>query len=212
MKELSSSTITNIESSFHEQRLTIPSLPLDGFWKPRKSEAHLAECQDGPNKVLGQISNLSSFKSRRKGGRVYPLGKRPIPTAFDLLNQTLANGRGFTKMTLFHCHSPATGTDIFHGRQFILAHMGVINLGGATETALACIPTGVAQMPRLLRYRATILTSVCHKCTPFPRKAIPIQAKRSDFINTRVITNWKKSRRPSTLLFKLPFNFVTYLI
>ncbi len=85
-------------------------------------------------------------------------------------------------MTLFHSHSPATGTDIFHGRQFILAHMGGINLGGAAETALACIPTRVAQMPRLLRYRATILTSICHETTPFLRKAIPIQAKRMDFI------------------------------
>ena len=114
-------------------------------------------------------------------------------------------------MTLFHSHSPATGTDIFHGRQLVLAHMGGINLGGATETALARIPTGVAQMPRLLRYRATILTSICHESTPFPGKAIPIQAKRSDFIITRLITKWKKSRKPSTLLFKLP-NFATYLI
>jgi hypothetical protein len=114
-------------------------------------------------------------------------------------------------MTLFHSHSPATGTDIFHGRQFILAHMGGIDLGGATETALACIPTGVAQMPRLLRYSATILASICHASSPFPRKAISIKAKRSDFIIKRITTKWKKSRKPSTLLFKLP-NFGTYLV
>jgi hypothetical protein len=114
-------------------------------------------------------------------------------------------------MTLFHSHSPATGTDIFHGRQFILTHMGGVNLRGATETALSCIPTRVAQMPWLLRYSAAILTSICHRSSPFPRKAISVQAKRSDFIITQVTTKWKKSRKPPTLLFKLP-NFGTYLI
>jgi hypothetical protein len=115
-------------------------------------------------------------------------------------------------MTLLHSHSSATGTDIFHGCQFILAHMGGINLRSATKTALARIPAGVAQMSRLLRYRTTILTSICHDSTPFHRKAIPIQAKRSDSFITRVTTKWKKSRKPSTLLFKLPLNLATYLI
>jgi hypothetical protein len=96
----------------------------------------------------------------------------------------LANGRGLTKMTLLHGHSSTTGTDIFHRCQFILAYMAGINLGCATKTALARISTGVAQMSRLIRYRATIFTAICHDSTPFSRKAISVQAKRGDFITT----------------------------
>ncbi len=130
---------------------------------------------------MGQISTLVSVKNRRKGGRDHFLGYKALsPVAFDFLDQTLANGRGFTKVPLLHSHSPATGTDIFHRCQFILAHMGGIHFGGATKTALARVPTGVAQMSRLLRYRTTILTTICHHATPFSRKAIPIQAKRGD--------------------------------
>ena len=151
-------------------------------------------------------------KKKKKAARFIPWANAPSLPAFDFLSQNLGNGRGFTKVSLLHCHSSATGTDIFHRCQFIFAHMGGINLRGATKTALARIPTGVAQMSRLLRYRTTILTRICHDSTPFSRKAIPIQAKRGCFIITGVITKWKKSRKPSTLLFNLPFNLATYLI
>jgi hypothetical protein len=85
-------------------------------------------------------------------------------------------------MTFFHGHSPATGTDIFHSCQFILAHMGWINLRGATETALGLISTGIAQMPRFIRYRTTVLAGICHNSSPFYHGAIHIQAKRGKFI------------------------------
>lgn len=85
-------------------------------------------------------------------------------------------------MTLLHSHPPATGTDIFHGCQFIFAHVQGIRLGGATETTFGFVSTRVAQVSRVFSYGTTILTSIGHDSTPFSPKALEVRAERCRFI------------------------------
>lgn len=144
-------------------------------------------CRGGSKWLIqsSQQGKLSlPIKCRKKATGIISRAKALSPAAPNLLGHTLRDGRWFTKMTLFHGHSSTTGADIFHRCQFILAHMARISLGCATKTAFARISTGVAQMSRLIRYCATIFTTICHDSTPFSRKAISVQAKRSDFLTT----------------------------
>jgi hypothetical protein len=70
-------------------------------------------------------------------------------------------------MALLHGNPSASLTDIFHGSQFILAHMLGICLGHTTETAFSLIPTRVTKMTRFISQCTTILTSICHDNPPF---------------------------------------------
>lgn len=71
-------------------------------------------------------------------------------------------------MFLLHGYPAAALTNIFHGRQLVFADMPGIDLGCTTETALGCVPTGVAEVPRSVRNGATILAGVGHMLSSFP--------------------------------------------
>jgi hypothetical protein len=70
-------------------------------------------------------------------------------------------------MLLFHGHPATTIANKFHGRQFILAYMGLIDAGRTTEAAFFCITAGIAQMARLFGNRATAFTCIWHFVSPF---------------------------------------------
>ena len=75
------------------------------------------------------------------------------------------DGGWLAQMALFHGHAAAALTDIFHGAQFIFAHMPGCHTGSSTKTAIGRISAGIAQMSRFVCYCTTILTSMCH-CSP----------------------------------------------
>jgi hypothetical protein len=70
-------------------------------------------------------------------------------------------------MLLLHGYPPAAVADIFHGRQFVFADMGMVNTGSATEAAFFLIAAGIAQMPRLIGHGTTIFACIGHRNPPF---------------------------------------------
>jgi len=69
-------------------------------------------------------------------------------------------------MVLFHGHPAAAPANKFHGCQFILAYMGLINARSPTETAFFFITAGIAQMPRFIGNRAAAFACVSHIDSP----------------------------------------------
>lgn len=80
---------------------------------------------------------------------------------------TLLNRTGLAKVIGLHGDPATTRAGIFHGRQFIPAHVFGIRFGGAAKTALGRISTGIAQMSRFTCNRSAIFTRVCHIFSPF---------------------------------------------
>ena len=78
-------------------------------------------------------------------------------------NVQLADGRRIAEMFVFHGHTATPATYIFHGGQFILAHMGGILIRGAAEAALSRITAGVAQMAGFTGHGNAVGTCIRHK-------------------------------------------------
>jgi hypothetical protein len=70
-------------------------------------------------------------------------------------------------MVLFHGHPAAATANKFHRGQFILAYMGLIDTRGTAEAAIFFITARIAQMPRLIGYRAAAFTCIRHIESPF---------------------------------------------
>jgi hypothetical protein len=92
------------------------------------------------------------------------LVKSPNPAFFQNL---LSDGRGLAKMPGLHSHSAASPTTIFHGCQFVLAHVYGIDLSFTAKTAFGLVSTGVTQVSGRIGHRAAILTSISHDLPPF---------------------------------------------
>jgi hypothetical protein len=69
-------------------------------------------------------------------------------------------------MFVFHGHTATPITCIFHGGQFILAHMRVFCLVRSAKTTIFRLATGVTQMPGRIRNRTTIFTGISHNNVP----------------------------------------------
>jgi hypothetical protein len=65
-------------------------------------------------------------------------------------------------MPFLHGYATASITNIFHGRQFVLANMSTVNLRLAAKAAFRSISTGIAQMTGLRCHGAAAFTGVCH--------------------------------------------------
>jgi len=69
-------------------------------------------------------------------------------------------------MTFFHGHTPASGADVFHGCQFIFAHVNRIDGGCSAKAALGFVAAGTAQMAGLFSHGAARLTGIGHFDSP----------------------------------------------
>jgi hypothetical protein len=69
-------------------------------------------------------------------------------------------------VVFFHGHPAAAAANKFHGSQFILAYMGMINTRGTAEAAIFFIAAGIAQMPRFIGNRAAAFTCISHTDSP----------------------------------------------
>jgi len=74
-------------------------------------------------------------------------------------------------MVLLHGHTATRFTYIFHGGQFIFAHVLGICFGSAAEAAIFRLAARVTQMPRRIRHRTTIFTGIRHNNTSFSMSA-----------------------------------------
>ena len=74
---------------------------------------------------------------------------------FFIFNNRLADGRRLAEMILFHGHTATPITCIFHGGQFILAHMRVFCFVRSAKTTIFRLATGITQMPGRIRNRTT---------------------------------------------------------
>src|SRR4030042_7175772 len=83
------------------------------------------------------------------------------------ISSYLGNGRRFAEMLFFHGHSPASLAHIFHGFDFLTAHVLGIHLGSATKAAFCFVSTRIAQVPRVISNSAAILARISHRITPF---------------------------------------------
>jgi hypothetical protein len=72
-------------------------------------------------------------------------------------------------MAFLHGHPSATVADVFHRRKFVLADMERRGFGGSTKAAIFVITAGVAQVTRIICYRAAIFTCMCHIVAPLKR-------------------------------------------
>jgi hypothetical protein len=74
-------------------------------------------------------------------------------------------------MTFFHGHTPASGADVFHGSQFVFAHVGGIDGGRSAEAALGFVTAWTAQMSGLFSHGAASLTGIGHFFPPVLKDA-----------------------------------------
>jgi hypothetical protein len=78
-----------------------------------------------------------------------------------------SNGLCFAQMPRFHGHTSTTFTDIFHGGQFVFAHMSGIHGRGSAKAALLLVSTRIAEMTGFFRYGAASFTCISHDGSPF---------------------------------------------
>jgi hypothetical protein len=78
----------------------------------------------------------------------------------------LFNGRWAAKVVFLHGYPAAAIADIFHLRQFTLAHMFGLNVGCAAEAALLGISAGVAQVTGRLGHGTAVFTGIGHGLAP----------------------------------------------
>jgi len=74
-------------------------------------------------------------------------------------------------MVLLHGNTATRFTYVFHGRQFIFAHVLGVCFGNTAEAAIFRLAAWVTQMPRLIRNRTTIFTGISHINSSFSMSA-----------------------------------------
>ena len=123
--------------------------PDIGFLNPPVRDSEKKDSQHGERAEHPPMKKKAALPCRRKGF------------------QPLCDGGRFAEMFFLHGDPSAPLAHIFHGTEFLFAH--VFGVGGrrSTEGALALIAARVAQMTRIVRYRTTILAGVSHRLSPF---------------------------------------------
>jgi hypothetical protein len=76
-------------------------------------------------------------------------------------------GLCFAQMTSFHGHTSTAFTNIFHGGQFVFAHMSGIHGRGSAKAALLLVSTRIAELTGFFRYGAASFTCISHDGSPF---------------------------------------------
>ena len=115
----------------------------------------------------------------RRGGRNPDIVEQPLSPLLEGFTEELYINKcvlldrvGLTKVIRLHGDPTATRAGIFHGCQFVPAHMFCIRLGRAAKTALGRISTRIAQMSRFTCNRSAILTGVSHIFPPLLRSVL----------------------------------------
>jgi hypothetical protein len=68
-------------------------------------------------------------------------------------------------MARFHGYPPALPTNIFHGSEFVFAHVFGIHGGSTAEAALGLVAAGIAQVAGFIGDGAAVLAGIGHKKT-----------------------------------------------
>ena len=162
-------TVRSVIAALH-LALRVKPFRVDGKANGSQMEGYFSESAC----CMGVVDGVNQAK---------PVWMIVIPTSFALWFQlygcsgrsiisvlkafTSSNGLCFAQMPRFHGHTSTTFTDIFHGGQFVFAHMSGIHRRGSAKAALLLVTTGIAEMTGFVRYGAASFACISHDGSPF---------------------------------------------
>jgi len=77
-----------------------------------------------------------------------------------LIKKQSIDNQWLAQMAFFHGYSATSLTYIFHGRQFITAHVSGIDVKNPAKTTVGLVSAGIAQMSRFVCDRSAIIASI----------------------------------------------------